>query len=151
MNCGYCLKSNKEPEFVFETKHWLVFLVATDQSYLGRCEILLKRHAENLSELKQDELLDFLNLARRMESAFKKAFDAKMFNWACLLNNAYQEKNPKPHVHWHFRPRYDKDVEFEGTIFKDLEFGHHYNRENGFKVSDGLRDRIISKIRGNLN
>jgi len=38
------------------------------------------------------------------------------------VNNAYQEENPHPEVHWHMRPRYAKPVEFAGQTFEDKEF-----------------------------
>ena len=109
----------------------------------------LKRHCGDLAELKKEELLDFLEVVRNLESALKKAFGAVMFNWTCLMNNAYQAKIPQPHVHWHFKPRYDKKVKFAGLVFEDLEFGHHYSREE-IKVSDIIQKKIIEKIKNNL-
>src|SRR3990170_4537805 len=63
-----------------------------------------------------------------LESSFKKTFDARLFNWSCLMNNAFKEKPANPHVHWHLRPRYEKEVKFAGITFIDPEFGHHYTK-----------------------
>src|SRR3989344_516260 len=115
----------KPNNFIFETKYWEVYL-SSDQYYLGRCVIVAKRDVGEMSLLTDEEWLDFANLVRNIESGFKKALGATMFNWTCLMNGAYQEKDPHPQVHWHLRPRYAKPVEFAGQKFEDKEFGHHY-------------------------
>ncbi len=147
MECSIC-KINPE-EIFYETKYWIVNL-AQDQTYLGRCYVTLKRHCGDLAELKKEEILDFLELVKKLESAFKKAFNATMFNWTCLMNNAYQEKNPTPHVHWHFRPRYNHLVKFAGLVFEDKEFGHHYARNTERKISNEVQEKIIEEIKENL-
>jgi diadenosine tetraphosphate (Ap4A) HIT family hydrolase len=136
-------------EVILNTKYWQVAL-SHGQSYLGRCYVTLKRHAGDLADLSKDETLDFLNLVRKLENALRKAFNATMFNWACLMNNAYQEKKPEPHVHWHFKPRYREKVKFAGMIFEDPEFGHHYSRERRIEISEQIMKKIAEKIRENL-
>ena len=138
---------------IFETEYWRVGL-APEQTYLGYCVVALKRqdglHGD-LIDLTQEEITDFFAVVKRFEAALRKAFDATMFNWSCLMNNAYQLPDPKPHVHWHVKPRYDHPVEFEGESFEDPNFGHHYVRENLNRiVSDELQDKIIAKIQENL-
>ena len=70
-----------------------------------------------------------------------------MFNWTCLMNNAYQEPSPNPHVHWHFRPRYKHAVNINGVEFNDSEFGHHYSRERNQTVTPETKQKILSKIK----
>lgn len=149
MECEYCKKSNKDTDFVYETKYWSVFL-APKQGYLGRCVIVLKRHCGDLAELDDEEWLDFKEVVKRLESALKKSFNATMFNWTCLMNNAYQNNPPNPHVHWHFRPRYNHKVEFEGITFEDPDFRYHYDRTRDQKISDEIKRKIIEKIKENL-
>ena len=67
------------------------------------------------------------------------------------MNNAYKDKNPKPQVHWHFRPRYKNKVEFAGEVFEDKEFAAHYERKTDRKLSREVRMKIIKKIRENLS
>ena len=148
MECISCQKPNYN-ELIFETKFWKVIL-ASDQAYLGRCYITLKRHSGDLAELTDEEWLDFSELVKRLESALKKSFNATMFNWTCLMNNAYQNEPPNPHIHWHFRPRYNHKVEFAGLTFKDPEFGHHYDRARKQEVSNDVKRKILEKIRENL-
>jgi diadenosine tetraphosphate (Ap4A) HIT family hydrolase len=82
-------------EIIFETKYWTVKLFP-DQAYLGRCVILLNRDCGNLSGLTKEEVLDFHeNIVKKLESTFKKVFDATMFNWTCLMNHAYKKENTK--------------------------------------------------------
>ena len=45
------------------------------------------------------------------------------------MNNAFRDDPPKPHVHLHFRPRYAAPVKFAGSLFEDVLFGEHYDRE----------------------
>ena len=144
MKCEYCQKQNFE-DIVCETKFWIVAL-SYDQTYLGRCFVISKRHCSHLSELSENEILDFLELVKSLESSFKKSFDAIMFNWTCLMNNAYLEKNPNPHLHWHFRPRYNHKVEFAGSIFEDNEFGKHYIRGIEKKMPKEIMNKIIEKL-----
>ena len=152
MECGICKLLNKEnEEGIYETEHWKVAL-SPYQTYPGRCYVTLKRHAGDLAELEKEEVLDFSELVKKLETALKKAFGATMFNWTCLMNDAYQEKIPKPHLHWHFRPRYSDKVEIAGLIFEDKEFGHNYSRdrERSQEVSEDVRKKIIKEIRKNL-
>jgi len=149
MECKYCKKSSQDGDFIYETKYFRVFL-ADEQSYLGRCVIALKRHCETLSDLNEEEWLDFAKLVKHLESALKKAFDATMFNWTCLMNDAYKSSKPNPHAHGHFRPRYNHKVKFAGLVFEDTEFGYHYDRTRTLEVSDEVKKKIIQKIKDNL-
>jgi len=149
MECVFCKKTDCDDDFIYETKYWIVFL-ALDQSYLGRCVVVLKRHCGDLAELTQEEWLDFSEIVKKLESALKKSFDATMFNWTCLMNHAYRNNPPNPHVHWHLRPRYNHDVEFAGLTFKDPDFGRHYDRARKQEISEDVRRKIIEKIRENL-
>ena len=55
----------------------------------------------------------------------KKLFSATMFNFACLMNNAYRD-NEKPHVHYHFIPRYKNKLNLFGKKYKDRHFGYNF-------------------------
>ena len=114
----------KNEQIVFEMLHWKVILIP-DQLYLGRSVVVLKRQCGDLADLSQEEMLDFLELVKKLQNLLKKTFGATMFNWSCLMNNAYQVNPAKPQVHWHFRARYQHPVKFAGHTFKDPNFGHH--------------------------
>lgn len=135
---------------IFETKYWEVEL-AEDQAYLGRCFVNLKRKSASLSDLKKEEWTDFGEIVKNYESALKKGFGATMFNWTCLMNNAYKDKEPKPEVHFHVRPRYNSPVKFAGIFFEDKEFAHHYDNKRVFVVNGGVLSKIAEKIKENLS
>lgn len=135
---------------ITESEYWKV-LLAYDQTYLGRCILVLKRPCGDLSEITQAELLDFHKIVQQLQRAAKHAFGATMFNWACLMNNAFQEESPKPQIHWHFRPRYKKEVVFAGEKFIDPNFGYHYTPDslttNPRLVEKKLRNTIIAEFK----
>lgn len=139
----------KRKDFIFETKLWEVYL-NPDQYYLGRSVVAAKREVPAMSDLTNEEWLDFADLVKKLESAFKKAFGATMFNWSCLMNGAYQNDPPNPHVHWHLMPRYKNPVEFAGQKFEDKEFGRHYARSTESPVSDIVFNKIIDILRERL-
>jgi diadenosine tetraphosphate (Ap4A) HIT family hydrolase len=132
---------------LWETEHWLVIL-SEDQTYLGRGVISLKRRpCTTLTELRDEELVDLRNnVIVPYEAAVKKAFGAELFNWACLMNNAYQNTPPDPHVHWHVWPRYRNPVELEGEAFVDEYFGHYLSLDKKRSVSPELRRMIEGRI-----
>lgn len=138
---------------IFETKHWLVFL-AEEQLYLGRSVVVLKRQeCGDLADVNKEELIDFLHTVKRFEWALREVFGATMFNWTCLMNNAYREKEPKPHVHWHVKPRYNHVVTFAGEIFEDPNFGNHYihSEEIQRPISAEMAEKVIAKIQESLS
>jgi diadenosine tetraphosphate (Ap4A) HIT family hydrolase len=145
MKCVFC-QGLDSTALVNQTKHWSVFL-SYDQTYLGRCIIVLNRHCEDLAELKPEEWKEFSDLVKKLEFVLRKTFNATMFNWTCLMNDSYKEKSPKPHAHWHFIPRYNHKVKVAGLVFEDMEFGHHYDKNKERKISEDVKKIIVSKIK----
>ncbi len=140
MECEACQFLNQAKPLL-ETDHWIVTL-AEDQYYLGRCYVTAKRHVPSLADLTQGEFNDMQRVIQTLEHGFRHAFSATMFNWTCLMNNAYKEASPNPHVHWHFRPRYSHIVEVNGELFEDKEFAHHYDRK-AQKIVDSATLEVI--------
>jgi len=134
---------------LFETDKWMITL-AEDQGYLGRCYVTLKEHKSDMSELTNEEWLEFADSVKKLEAGVRHAFGATIFNWGCLMNNAFQVTPSLPHVHWHVRPRYDKNVTFKGEEFTDPLFGHHYDRGQSKIVSSAMIKSIRQKIQENL-
>ena len=138
-------------DLVAESPCWLIIL-APDQRNLGTCVVALKRDEKELSGLSSEEWSDLATVVKKLESAVKKAFDATMFNWGCLMNSSYLEDPPCPHLHWHFIPRYQNPVEFEGKVFYDPCFGKStmYDRGKSVKLSDQFKEKIKTRILENL-
>ncbi|HMK54274.1 MAG TPA: HIT family protein [Methanobacteriaceae archaeon] len=149
-DCSYCRKL--EPynfgDYLDQTGHWIIFL-APNQSNLGTCVVALNRHHQTLTGLKPDEWEEFAQLVESMETAIKKSFNATLINWGCLMNTFYLKGKPKPHLHWHFIPRYRDPVEFAGHIFEDPHFGYMRPRPPK-KISQEVREEIMHKIQTNL-
>lgn len=131
---------------VASTKYWDIIL-SDNQYYLGRSILLLKRKCGMLSGLKENETKELCDLIKKMEKGVKKKFGATMFNWTCLMNDAYKSKNPKPQVHVHLMPRYKKKVKFAGEVFEDEVFAHHYDKTKEKRVSKKVLKEIRDKIK----
>lgn len=108
------LYSSENFEVVFES--WC-------QEFPGYCIISSKK--ENLSELTSEEWIEIGKLEKELERVIKKIFDATMFNFACLMNNAYRDLEI-PHVHFHFVPRYDGEGFILNKKYKDRHFEYNF-------------------------
>lgn len=135
---------------LFETKHWRVILRDDDQTYLGRSVVVSKEPCPSLSDLAYEQWIDLVNVIRQFEGACRVTFGAKLFNWSCLMNLAYQNDPPDPLVHWHVRPRYSKPVTFAGETFTDEEFGKHYARGTDRQVKPEVARQIVAAIQKEL-
>jgi ATP adenylyltransferase len=115
--CEYCnyLKTVDDFRLLHEGKYWQVAL-SSDQQYLGKSFVLLKRHAENIRALEKNEAAELFEIMQRFEFALDQAFQPTHFNWSCLMNNSARDGSPF-HVHWHAIPRYD-----EWRLVADIEF-----------------------------
>ncbi len=128
---------------LINTKYWNVFL-SEDQTYFGRLVVVLKRDCEAMSSLEKEEHLEFLDLVKKIESFYKKRYNAVMFNYSCLMNNAYKDKE-KPQLHFHIRPRYNKEIIFCGEKFMDPNFGFHY-----LPTNTGINKKLSMKVKKEL-
>lgn len=132
---------------ILETEHWKVIL-HEDQRYLGRSIVSAKnRNRPNLATLTDEEWLDFShNVVAPFEAAVMSAFGAELFNWSCLMNLAYRNNPPDPHVHWHVQPRYRNPVEFAEKTYTDEAFGNHYLFGDPQVETDEALKMIADKI-----
>lgn len=150
MDCDVCKFQNDYSTLVLKTEHWKVS-VMDEQSCLGRCVIACNRHCPSLSDLTNGEWADFVEVIKKLEKSIKMAFGANVFNWACLMNNAFRKEPFNPHVHWHVRPRYKNSVNFAGITFTDPDFGEHYNSERKDISNNDTLQKIVKEIKANLN
>lgn len=110
--------------YFLTTKYWKVVMV-DDQMYLGRLVIKTIAPRVSLPDITEEEQKDFFVLIKKLESFYTEKIGATMFNYSCLMNNAYRD-GETPHVHYHFRPRYKNPVTILGYTFTDPNFGEHY-------------------------
>lgn len=107
---------------LYKGKYWEVIFVDWCQEFIGDCIISSKK--QSLSELTDNEWIELGEIEKELERVSKKLFKATMFNFACLMNNAYRD-NEKPHVHFHFIPRYKEKVKLFDKVYIDKHFGYN--------------------------
>lgn len=105
---------------LYKSDNWEVVFVDWCQEFPGQC--ILSSNKESLSDLSNDEWIELGILEKELERVCKKLFNSTMFNFACLMNNAYRD-NEKPHVHFQFIPRYNGERAILNKKYKDKHFG----------------------------
>ena len=106
---------------LYKGKYWTVVFVDWCQEFPGQC--IISNDRTSLSDLKE-EWIELGALEKELERICKTCFQATMFNFACLMNNAYLY-NTTPHVHFQFLPRYQNKVSILNKQYKDKHFGYN--------------------------
>ncbi len=107
---------------LYNDDNWEVIYAHWCQEFPGYC--IVSCNKERLSDLTSDDWVNLGKIEKELERVTKKVFDATMYNFACLMNNAYRDKE-KPHVHFHFIPRYDGERIILNKKYKDRHFGYN--------------------------
>lgn len=151
MSTEVIVENNFMERQIFESEFWKVEL-SGDQLYLGRAYAICKTKRESLSELTDGEFSDLHAVIKKYERLLKKTFGATLFNWTCLMNHAYREKPYTPQVHFHVRPRYEKEVSVGGVVFKDPNFGDHYHLTATMdnRISEETLAEILGALKSNI-
>gem|GEM_PF-295399 len=150
-SCEFCKTTEKDRQLLlFDTGLWRVFL-AENQSYFGRCIVILNRHCDSLSELALSEWDNLRIVVIKVEKLFKQTLEATMFNWTCLMNAAYQSDPPTPHLHLHCRPRFANPVDFKGFIYEDIDFAHHYDSQRTARLPEATVNDLIAMLKENIH
>lgn len=147
MKCEMCNLSNEDKRWMlFESDFWSVYL-ADKQDYVGRCFVLCRNHRETLSQLDPMEWNDLRSVITAVETMLKKELGATMFNWSCLMNDAYKATSPAPHVHFHVRPRYASPISLGNVIFCDGEFAHHYDNLRKDCLDNHSKELLFNRLK----
>lgn len=146
--CDICpfLHGVNDDLVVLETEYWRVVLDPNDQYYLGRMYITSRRHVEHEEELRFDEWIELRHVKVRVAEMLKKGLKATHVTSMVMMNNAYRAENPKPHVHYHVRPRYRKPQVICGVLFEDREFGEHHQREETRRIDRSTLEEIHRRL-----
>ena len=107
----------------YKGKYWDVIFVDWCQEFIGQC--IISSNKQSLSYLTSEEWIELGLLEKELERVCKKLFNTTMFNFACLMNNAYRD-NETPHVHFHFIPRYKEQVILFNKKYIDKHFGYNF-------------------------
>jgi diadenosine tetraphosphate (Ap4A) HIT family hydrolase len=142
--CEYCQIEGGYGDVLFETSYWIIYL-APSQRYLGTCVVALKRHCKDLSQVEKNEWVDFGIIVQKLELALQKTFKPTLYNWSCFKNSTFRTKKPNPEIHWHFIPRYQDEVDFEGVKFRDQDFGY-IPQPIKQEISLKLREKLVNAI-----
>lgn len=146
MNCAFCHLSDADQKWLlFDNDLWSVYL-ADKQDYIGRCIVVAKNHRESLSELDDIEWLSLKTVVKMLEDLLRNELGATMFNWSCLMNDAYKAAHPLPHIHFHVRPRYASPVCIGSYYFCDGEFAHHYDSHREDHLDRETRELLFAKL-----
>ena len=108
MTCSLC-----DPSLgpvIAESKHWKLIL-NTNQSLLGKCFLVVRRHIESITDHTTEEWTDLHSEICRAIKMINSAFVPDHYNYAFL-------QNQDPHVHLHILPRYASRRTFEGVEFE---------------------------------
>lgn len=107
---------------IYKGNTWEVVFVNWCQEFPGDCIISCDK--EKLSDLSNEDWIELGIIEKELERIMKKIFNATMFNFACLMNNTYRD-NEKPHVHFHFIPRYNGERIILNKKYIDVHFGYN--------------------------
>ena len=108
---------------LYKGKYFEIVFEEWCQEFVGDC--IISCNKESLSELTEDEWVELGKIEKELERVCKKLFGATMFNFCCLMNNAYRD-NEEPHVHFHFIPRYNKKIVLFDKKYVDRHFGYNF-------------------------
>lgn len=107
---------------LYKGKYWNVIFGEWCQEFPGYC--IIGNDKESLSGLEPEAWVELGQIEKELERVCTKLFGATMFNFACLMNNAYRD-DEKPMVHYHFIPRYKNKLNIFDKIYKDKHFGYN--------------------------
>lgn len=139
MACRMC--EVPQHRIIKEYEHWIAS-VADSQQLLGYLNVSLREHKENLTDLTNDELLEFREVCRELQGALDKLFQPDRYNYQ-------QMGNMTRHVYFHLIPRYQHPRLFEGRQFIDERYGKLPERRWVFEEDEfltALADAIRAKI-----
>jgi len=108
---------------LYKGKYFEIVFEDWCQEFPGAC--IISGQKEQLSDMTSEEWQELGALEKELERVCKKVFKATMFNFACLMNNAYRD-NEKPHVHFWFVPRYKEPIKLFNKEYKDRHFGYNF-------------------------
>lgn len=120
--------------------HWKVIL-NRNQNLPGKLMLVLRRHAEPVSDLTPAEWTDLHLELRRATQVLTAVFRPDHFNYVFL-------QNLDRHVHLHVVPRYATEKSFGGTIFHDPDYPAHYAVPSPVRhLPEAQRDALAAELR----
>jgi diadenosine tetraphosphate (Ap4A) HIT family hydrolase len=107
LSCEFC----SSPGGAVLWQNGLCRVVRVDEpDYPGFCRVILKRHAQEMTDLEPAERDGLMAVVYAVEAAVRETMRADKMNLASLGNMT-------PHVHWHVIPRFRDDRHFPTPIW----------------------------------
>lgn len=105
MKCPFCIENSNGYHsldlFIEEFEHSYL-IMHRNQSFQGRCLLIIKNHYNNFWEIPADVSFGINEELKIVTKSIKDAFDAELINIASLGNQVR-------HLHYHIIPRYKND------------------------------------------
>jgi len=145
--CG-CFKKfeNQEVDFIKEFDKWILYLHFR-QLFFGRVLLILKRHETQFDGVSEKEIEEMLFVYRLWYRAVKKI--AAPYTVDIVLSNTERDIHGG-HLHFHFIPRFDRNILFDGESFpyeNDNQKKSPYNLVGGRDIASiELRQKIRNAI-----
>ena len=141
MNCPLCerveaTKNQNYPFLVHEFKHSFLYL-GEHQYYRGYCVLVTKNHYREMTSIPENIRSEFFQELMKTHELLEKVFTPKKMNLESLGNVV-------DHMHWHFFPRYEDDVDFKKPPFLQMD------RFNERLVGAEERSELIEILKAGL-
>ena len=107
-----------------------ILIVGEHQYFPGYCQLILKQHVADLTDLEESTQAEFFNELMLSARAVRKAFNPARLNYSSLGNVV-------PHIHFHLFPRYQDELEGKSKLdpWADaLEFTSHQTRDKEYDI-----------------
>jgi len=125
-----------------EFRYWTLYLHA-NQSCLGRVAVFLRRHLEDLFEIKEEEWKELFEIVKKYKNVAGKLFKPDLFNYSSLGNT-------NRHAHFHIIPRYRGKRVFLAQEFTDKRWGLNYSSPEEFRLESKVWQEMGEKIKKEL-
>lgn len=147
--CFLCEDIAQDDLAIFEGNYWR-FIVNSNQYYLGASMLTLKRHISSLSQLSLEEQVEYLTLRSCIKQILRNCFGAINIDMLYDTSEAYKSNPARPHVHWHFIPRYKNSVTYgdETISYEHENFRRPFDcsAKRILELDDDLMDNIVTDI-----
>ena len=119
-------------------KHWsIIFREST--TTLGNCVFICNRECPTFAELTPEEMAEFPLLCKWYEDKIKSLYGAVKFNYLAMMMK-------EQFVHFHVIPRYDKEIEKYGVVWKDLDYPKGTTMGK-IEISSEIKEKIIKDLK----
>jgi diadenosine tetraphosphate (Ap4A) HIT family hydrolase len=125
-----------------EYDNWYL-LLRKEQVTIGSLVLIEKSFKTKYSDISTESFIEFGDIVRDIESALGKLFSYDKINYLMLMM-------VDDEVHYHIIPRYSRDIEYNGKVFKDYGWKGFpaFNELND--MDDEMYQKLIFDISGKL-